>query len=112
MGDAALAQQLATAFEAVAPVGDQVFGALACSARATRGACQPYSVEEPPKLRAAVALGEGHDHRERAALAVAGEVHLRRETAPAAPQGLVFGVQEPPFASSLAGLRLAPAACW
>jgi hypothetical protein len=52
-----------------------------------------------------------HDHRKRAALAVAGQMHLRAQPSPAAPECLVLGVRYPLFASSPPGLRRAPAGC-
>jgi hypothetical protein len=92
VGDAAPAQQLATTLKAVAPVGDNMMRALARPARATCGARHTYLIEKSLKLRAAVALSGCHDYRERAALAVAGEVHLGGESASAASQSLIFGV--------------------
>ncbi|CAA9481498.1 MAG: hypothetical protein AVDCRST_MAG25-2795 [uncultured Rubrobacteraceae bacterium] len=52
----------------------------------------PHCVEQFLKLRTAMALAGGHDHRERPALAVAGEVQLGGEASLGAPQGLLFGV--------------------
>jgi hypothetical protein len=92
VGDVPPAQQLATTLEAVASVGDHMMRSLPRPARRTCGGCSPYFIEKSLKLRAAVALSGSHDHRERTALAVAGEVHLGGESAIAAPQSLIFGV--------------------
>jgi hypothetical protein len=52
----------------------------------------PHCVEQFLKLGAAMALTGGEHHRERPALAVAGEVQLGGEASFAAPQGFLFGV--------------------
>ena len=72
----------------------------------------PHRVEQSFELGAVVALTAGEHHRQRPALAVPGEVQLGPKTAPAAPQGLARGVQQPLFSSAALGWLLAPAACW
>ena len=68
---------------------------------------------ELPEQRRLAALAGRDQDRERAPAAVAGEVDLRAEAAPPAPQSLVVvRVRCPPFAPRPLGLRRAPAACW
>jgi hypothetical protein len=70
-----------------------------------------HRVEQFPKLGAGVALTPAEHHGERPTLAIAGEVQFGREAPSAAPQSLVFGVQEPLFSSAALDAPLAPAAC-
>src|SRR5215210_180749 len=92
VGDAAPAQQLSTALVAVAPVGEQMGGAFARSARRAFRAWYAHRVEEFLKPGAPMTLAGGEHHGQRPTLAVAGEVQLGGESSPAAPQSLVRGV--------------------
>jgi hypothetical protein len=75
--DAALPQEQPAARVTVAPVRDQPRRALARPPDST-GALHTYRVEYRLELGALVALARGHDHRQRPAPAVAGQMQLGR----------------------------------
>jgi hypothetical protein len=88
VGNPALAQQPAAGGVAVAPVGDQMRRALAGPPQLTRPR-HPDGVQQWTQLGAFMALAGGDQHCQRAALAVAGQVDLAGQAAPATAQCLV-----------------------
>jgi hypothetical protein len=89
VGDPAAPQRPAAGRVAVAPVGNQVGGALAGPAPSTR-ARDSNGVQQRAQLGALMALTGGDQHPQRPATAIAGQVDLGREPAAATSQRLVI----------------------
>ena len=87
VGDPPLAQQPTAGRVAVAPVGDQVVGALARPTQPRPG--HPDRIQQRFQLGAFMALTGGDHHGQRTAAAIGDQVDLGGEPTPAASQGLV-----------------------
>lgn len=104
-------EQLATARVTIPFVGDEPLRSRT-RASTTTNPWHTNAVQDRRQLGTVMSLAGRDDNRERSSLAVAGQMHLARQPAAAAPESLVGEVADPFFSSARLGRRRAPLACW